>query len=223
MVIEAPALQDTTSTRMILAWTQEGRGLGGQAETTRLDVLDQFRTELLSRRCLLELVQLTMSERDYSQTLRYLTNFLVADTRRQFAQELPDKTSAGLPAMAALYPTFVRLRQLAELDENWDSYGAKRTTARAIFSSQSFLEEIAGELSDVVGQHGRPYVVAPIANGGVQLEWRTPHRDIEVEIGPHGELGYLLVTRADDQPIFEERDNVQWREMVDLVISTIQQ
>jgi hypothetical protein len=38
-----------------------------------------------------------------------------------------------------------------------------------------------------------PYVVAPLANGGIQIEWRNESSSLEVEVDPdRGMYSYLL-------------------------------
>jgi hypothetical protein len=41
-----------------------------------------------------------------------------------------------------------------------------------------------------------PFTAAPLADGGVQVEWRGPGGTVEVEISPEGAFGYLLLRGA---------------------------
>ena len=41
-------------------------------------------------------------------------------------------------------------------------------------------------------EHSVPWVIAPLADGGMQIEWRNDRGAIEVEIGPTGSLRYLV-------------------------------
>jgi hypothetical protein len=62
-----------------------------------------------------------------------------------------------------------------------------------------------------------PYAVAPVSDGGVQLEWRSSPLEIEVEVGPLGELGYLLIDGRVAERRFEEQGNVPTQPVLDLV------
>jgi len=53
-----------------------------------------------------------------------------------------------------------------------------------------------------------PYFVAPLPYGGVQLEWREPGREIEIEIAPDGTLAYLLIEREGVARRFTEQEDV---------------
>jgi hypothetical protein len=50
--------------------------------------------------------------------------------------------------------------------------------------------------------------VAPVADGGVQLEWDGPGGHLEVEIDHHALLSYLLVQDGPHGRSFEERHDV---------------
>ena len=122
---------------------------------------------------------------------------------------------------AALQPAFERLEELAGLGPGWDSYGAAPISARAIASVRRLLAAIASEVDDPAGDRVRPYVVVPIANGGVQIEWRGPGGSLEVDVGPAGDLGYLLITGEEPARTFEERDGVAEDELVQVVVAKL--
>ena len=56
-----------------------------------------------------------------------------------------------------------------------------------------------------------------LADGGVQVEWRGPRADLELEIRAMEDLAYLFVDRHGDERRFEEADDVSWSGAVDLV------
>ena len=89
-------------------------------------------------------------------------------------------------------PTRDTLDELAALPEDWDSYGASPPTARAISAAHGVLANVAERYVDVADEHALPWATAPLADGGVQFEWRGPGGAIEVEIGPDGALNYLV-------------------------------
>lgn len=95
------------------------------------------------------------------------------------------------------------LDELARLPEDWDSYGAAPPTAVAISAAHGLLANVAERYVEPTDEDALPWAAAPLADGGVQFEWRGPGGAIEVEIGPDGGLAYLVerdeqtVTRSD--------------------------
>jgi hypothetical protein len=110
-----------------------------------------------------------------------------------------------------------RLNQLTTLEPSWDSEDGLPPTACAITKATWLLTEIAEDFGSTVGAAVRPYAVAPLGDGGVQLEWRGSSCDIEVEVGSTGELAYLFIERHGAQRQFSEADGVADREIIDLI------
>ena len=76
-------------------------------------------------------------------------------------------------------------RELAELLENWDSYGAKRIDVRAIVAAERFIEE--RDLNKC------PHI-SPLNDGGVQVDWYDEEgRECEIEFSPDGIPGGVYV------------------------------
>lgn len=115
-----------------------------------------------------------------------------------------------------LSTTRERLNQLTKLGPNWDSYGASPVSEVAILRSNRLLEEFLLSFADLVGASVRPYAVAPLSNGGVQLEWRGPTGFLEVEVGSEGDLGYLLAIGTGDGRTLQEGDDVTSAEILQL-------
>jgi hypothetical protein len=84
------------------------------------------------------------------------------------------------------------LDELARLSDDWDSYGAAAPTAVAISAAHGLLASIAERWVHLTDEHALPWAIAPLADGGVQLEWRGPGGAIEVEVGPDGRFDYLI-------------------------------
>jgi hypothetical protein len=86
------------------------------------------------------------------------------------------------------------LDDIGSLQPNWDSYGAPRITEVAIKATKSLLSALVQGQAKATDEALRPYSLIPLASGGVQLTWRSAHiAELEVEVGPDGRLGYLLV------------------------------
>lgn len=81
---------------------------------------------------------------------------------------------------------------LARLEPNWDSYGGVPPSGVAISSAHGVLIALASALAEDCAASLAPWTIAPIHNGGLQLDWRGPAGTVEVEIGPDGALSYLI-------------------------------
>ena len=144
---------------------------------------------------------------------------------QQVKKELEDPRAAQVEASttrpgassAALQRAFERLGELTRLGPNWDSYGAEPISPQAIALARQFLTAVAERFAAWAGDRVHPYVIVPLANGGVQLEWRGPGGDLEVEIGPAGDFAYLLITGQGAARTFEERDAVPEAELFGVV------
>ena len=58
---------------------------------------------------------------------------------------------------------------------------------------------------------------APIANGSLQLEWRSPQGNLEVEIQPDQSFSYLLIKGEGSERNFEEKNEVSLSEVLNVV------
>ncbi len=131
-------------------------------------------------------------------------------------------TQEQLASVAAfVQPSLRRLTRLAELPTNWDSYGAAPPSLLAISMARELLLAIDEQFGHAVGERVQPYAVAPIADGGIQLEWRGPRAEIEVEIDPMGQQGYLVVAKQGVERTFEEKDNLLRAEVVAAVAKVL--
>lgn len=125
---------------------------------------------------------------------------------QQAAEAITDTEVDSSPFLTGVA---VRLRQLSALAPDWDSYGAKPVSDKAIRATHQLLSTIRDPLGTLLGDQIQPFAIAPLADGGLQLEWRGPKGTLEVDIAPDGKLGYLLVEGQKDRS-FEEGDDVPW-------------
>ena len=122
-----------------------------------------------------------------------------------------DPTAAeDYPPRPHLGRSLKTLRQLGKLLPNWDSYGALPLTERALGTAGRLLGDIASEMAGVAARDGMPYHIAPLADGGILLEWETRGIDDElaVDISADGEFGYLRITGTGESRTFDEQDGV---------------
>ncbi len=129
--------------------------------------------------------------------------------------------SSYTPLADYLQPKLSRLDGLASLQRDWDSYGAEPIAARAIGVARRLIQTVAELFSQLAGEDAAPYAVAPLVDGGVQVEWRGRAGAIEVEISPDGTLGYLYVKGHEIDSPHEEQDDVSFPDVLELVAKVI--
>ncbi len=78
---------------------------------------------------------------------------------------------------------FERLKELAQLETDWDSYDAKPIPPIAFVTA---LEILFKERVPV------PDFIAPISNGGLQLEWSDEQICLEIEVFANDNLTYFF-------------------------------
>jgi hypothetical protein len=113
-----------------------------------------------------------------------------------------------------LEATLRRIAQFADLRPDWDSYGGDPPSPRARTEAGQWVEIVADLFGARAGDAAVPYSVAPLADGGVQLEWRGRSGVVELEVGPEGELGYLFLAGAEGGAPAEEGDDASWSDVL---------
>ena len=114
-----------------------------------------------------------------------------------------------------LLSSYQRLTELSMLQADWDSYGASPISDRAVDRARRFLFHLMQEFPEA-GDIS-PYTVAPLPNGGVQLEWRGPQKALEIEIDAAGRFSSLLVEDHETGRTYDERGRVSAAAAVHLV------
>ena len=107
----------------------------------------------------------------------------------------------------ALAPMVQRIAGFAKLEPDWDSYGAAAPTPEALEVATQCLRVLVDTYAPTAGDKALPFWVSPLPNGGVQLEWRGPTAELEVEIGPLGQLGFLFQVGQGANAVYEEGDD----------------
>lgn len=120
-----------------------------------------------------------------------------------------------------LKPALDRLSRLANLPVDWDSYGGDPPTKRSISTAYGLLFEVADGIGRAAGPASIPFAIVPLAYGGVQMEWRGPSAEVEVEIGPEGDFGYLFIDKRGPERTFCEKDGATRKEILDLIAQTL--
>jgi hypothetical protein len=115
--------------------------------------------------------------------------------------------------------TLADLDRIARLAADWDSYGGAPPATEAIKTARRLIGAVYEEALLSARNPALPYSVAPLSGGGVQLEWRGEDRAVEIQVGPSGALGYLLVKGAEPSCAYEEEDGVPESRILELVRS----
>jgi hypothetical protein len=88
--------------------------------------------------------------------------------------------------MTTLQQTLQAIAHLAELPDNWDTYGSPTIRPAALESARRVVAAI--ECPDLPEPQ-----VSPVAGGGIGLTWNTGNRELLVELLPDGSVEYLMV------------------------------
>jgi hypothetical protein len=116
---------------------------------------------------------------------------------------------------------FTRLDELAELGPNWDSYGADPVTQRAISAARQLLVDIVDRLGTTALETALPYNIAPLNDGGIQLEWISSRCRYEVEISPDGIFTFATIRRVNNKPKSEVKHNISRAKTLQLVTESL--
>jgi hypothetical protein len=123
-------------------------------------------------------------------------------------------------AQRSLVPVLQRIADMADLPSNWDSYGALPLTARAVARACLLVTAIAEE-GEPSGNRLLPWTSAPIADGGLQIEWTCETARIDVQVSPDGTLGYLIQRGTAEAAEYQEDEDLEMEAMVKLVTKVL--
>jgi hypothetical protein len=118
---------------------------------------------------------------------------------------------AGTSDAPGLRTLFARLDDLSALQQDWDSYGGLPPTARAIGAASHLIVEAASHASDVASE------VMPFPDGGLQVIWEHGPDELQIDVGPMGDLGYLCIRRGDGAPLMTEGEGISLADALALV------
>src|SRR5687768_491011 len=102
-----------------------------------------------------------------------------------YAAQTQRMTQRAMPEQVSLRPLGEVLQSLAELREDWDSYGAIPPSPMAL--------ERAWHHASALVEHGLAMPeVFPTRSGGIQLEWHRESVELEWEIDADGATGVFI-------------------------------
>jgi hypothetical protein len=130
------------------------------------------------------------------------TDLLTVDPRTSYEKSSPGSAVAQDSYTIVVIKTFgvqswlkevmFRAVELCNLPPNWDSYGSPPPAIELLGRIKRTLRETRVESVDV------PDVI-PASGGGIQLEWASGTRELEIEFMPGGEIGFLAVDEENDE------------------------
>jgi hypothetical protein len=98
--------------------------------------------------------------------------------------------------------------EIAQLAPNWDSYGGNPPTPGAVASAHLLLQIIYNTFGSLVESRMlEPQIIAPRADGGIQIEWGEYPLGVDIHIWKTGTFGYVMVDRrkAGEREVQEKR------------------
>jgi len=84
-----------------------------------------------------------------------------------------------------------QLNDFALLEENWDSYGAIRT-------SENVIEKAISVVKNLYLKNIFIYYTAPSPSGDILLELKNQNKTIEIEISPESDITYTALKNGDE-------------------------
>lgn len=135
-------------------------------------------------------------------------------------------TSKPAPTRDALSKSWMQwasdqLDDIAKLGPDWDSYGGDPPSPMAIAIASELLLIVDKNFGRLAYEQSQPQVVAPRADGGIQIEWGTRPVEIAVHADPSGALGYLYIDRQSGTPVYEEVANASWEKILQLIAKVV--
>ncbi|SRR6266481_902014 len=86
-----------------------------------------------------------------------------------------------------------RALALKDMPDDWDRPRSRKPTILAVNAALTYIQRVAGlELFAI----SSPFI-APMSNGGVQLEWSHGQRQLEIELLPDGAACFVTSAAGD--------------------------
>lgn len=138
-------------------------------------------------------------------------------------RDRPNRTTTQIQATSA--GNWGMLNSLAEIDEfralenDWDSYGSGPPTSDAANMAASLV--LYAWMIDTNSPNSEPLDIAPLADGGMQVEWKNGLNAIEVEIDRDGSLHFLTETEGQTTYVTRSGSVAQWGEVIQAIARVI--
>ncbi len=153
--------------------------------------------------------------------LQRALEFTIAEPAAGEYDALAVVTALASDGAPSAQPTLERLESYSMLAEGWAEPGSGPIPALPLMRASRLIVAARERFGVWYGKRALPHQTAPIPGGGVQLEWRGASKELEIEIGPDGEIGFLLTERLDGRESSEEGDGLTPKRALELVGRTI--
>lgn len=146
----------------------------------------------------------------------YRSDHLIAPSGSGF-EEARICEDGSLQVGGLMLPILRELAQYAIVRESSDNYIGHPITRFTITRIAELLAKVFCKFYRSVNDALCPYDVAPLGNGGAQLEWRGPGGTLELEVHANGSYGYLLIQGEGQDRRFEEDDDISEDKVLSLL------
>lgn len=143
------------------------------------------------------------AETFYKQTDDFYQDTIV---RRPAKQKIANVVSIAKPAKW-LRQTNNLLFSIIGLDNNWDSYGAKRISPKV-------AEAVSDLLCDIMQRTTPSPQIVSSANGSIQLEWHLKGIDLEIEVKSFSKSHVFFEDAQNKEPLWEGDIDVNLSKLV---------
>jgi hypothetical protein len=122
------------------------------------------------------------------------------------------------PAEVFVESAIQRIAEMTHLPAGWDGEDAHPPTGPSVAQACRLIVAVAERSRRAGRPGGGPWTSAPIADGGLQVEWLGPGARIEVQAGPDGSLGYLIKRGEGAAARYEEADGLSFEATVETIM-----
>ncbi len=137
-------------------------------------------------------------------------------------QRVQVQTLRPIPRVQSWMPWATdQLKGIAKLKPNWDSYGGEPPSPEAIKSAEFILQQVHQSLGSFDHERSQPQIVAPRADGGVQMEWGTYPVELAVHVDASGVPGYLYIDQQGAEPLYREVQAASLEDVLRSVASVV--
>lgn len=126
------------------------------------------------------------------------------------SQSDPTSVVTGNNYPKIINDALARIQELAELNDNWDSYGAISPTKQAILGAVQLINDLLDETSPAPD-------IFPVPNGNLQLEWSCFGFNLEIEVESLGRC-HVFCEKLDDGTHWEKTLTYDLTEVREVVI-----
>lgn len=144
--------------------------------------------------------------------------------RRRGPAVLPSRPGASLVVdllEVFIEPAVERISEMTRLPSGWDGEDALPPTGPAVAGACHVIVAVAERSRRAGRQTVAPWTSAPIADGGLQVEWLGSGARIEVQVGPDERFGYLLKRGNGAAARYDEADDVDFEAIVEKITNLV--